>query len=372
MKKRVLLMYISENSGHHQASRAIENALHQLSDDVETFNIDSFHYTNPILEKIVNQAYMSVIKRKPEFWGQIYDNPKIVKNTQRLRASIHKYNSNKMTNLLDELHPQAILCTQAFPCGIIADCKNESNADFMLAGVLTDYAPHSYWIYDNVDTYFVPSTETGEKLIMNGVLKEKINVTGIPIDPKFRKVTDKKKVKKALNLLDSKPIVLVMGGSQGIGPIKEIMKFLNVSEVDFQIIVITGNNKKLFKFLEKKALHSRKKTVVLGYVKNIDEIMEISSIVISKPGGITISESLAKGLPVFIVKPIPGQEEMNAGHLVKNKVAVRLDNFSNINIFLKELFSSLPVLNNMRQRAKAFSKPNSAIDIAKSVLERIM
>ena len=372
MKKRVLLMYISENSGHHHAGRAIESAFHELSDDIDSSCVDSFHYTNPILEKLVNQAYMSVIKRKPEFWGRIYDNPNIVRKTQKLRDSIHRYNSNKIKVLMDEFKPDAVLCTQAFPCGIIADYKKTWKSNIFLGGVLTDYAPHSYWMYENVDAYFVPSEEAKERLITNGILEERIHTTGIPIDPKFRKISDKDKILESLGLSGKKPIVLVMGGSQGIGPIQEIMRVLSLSTMDFQVIAVAGSNKKLLRYLSKISVKFPKKLVNLGYCDNVDELMEVSSVVISKPGGITISEAMAKGLPVIIVKPIPGQEEMNANHLVKYQVGMRVDNLNDIDVFLREIFRDPSILVNMKKRAREFSKPESALNIARFVLERIM
>ena len=176
-KNRVLLMYISKNSGHHHASLAIESALTQLSDDVEVKNVNSFLYTNPVLEKIITKTYMSVIKRKPEVWGYLYDNPKVIQRTQKLKAMIHRYSSTRMKSLLSEFMPKAVICTQAFPCGIIADFKNSYNDKLFLSGVLTDYAPHSYWLYDTVDMYFVPSEDTKTKLITNGISDKKIMST---------------------------------------------------------------------------------------------------------------------------------------------------------------------------------------------------
>jgi len=371
-KKNILLMYISKNSGHHHASLAIENALHDLSDDVETLAVDSFNYMNPVLEKIIGKTYMSVIRRKPEFWGYIYDNPKVVQGTQKIKNLIHRHNSNKTRALLERFNPDAVICTQAFPCGIMADYKKSQGIPLLLSGVLTDYAPHSYWMYDNVDMYFVPSEETKERLVANGIAPDKVRLTGIPIDPKFKKIIDKNKIRKSLNLSEKEPIILVMGGSQGLGPMKETIKVLNNSELNFQIIVVTGGNRKIYNYLSKRAPHFRKKVIVLGYVEHIDELMEVSSVIISKPGGITVSEALAKGLALFIVKPIPGHETMNSDHLTKNRVAIKVDNLNNIEIFLKELFSSPSALVNMQSRAKKFSKPNSALDIAKGVLERIM
>ncbi|NQU95024.1 MAG: glycosyltransferase [Candidatus Omnitrophica bacterium] len=369
---RILLMYISENSGHHRACLAIEKALHQLSDDVETLNVNSFNYTNPILEKIIGKTYMSVIRRKPEVWGYIYDNPNVVRRTQKLKEAIHRYNSNKMRTLLESYKPRAIICTQAFPCGIIADYKKTSDIGAMLSGVLTDYAPHSYWLYDSVDAYFVPSEETKERLVTNGIARERIKFTGIPIDPIFKKIIDKKKVLASLGLDGQEPVVLIMGGSQGLGPISETIKVLGNSSVNFQIIVAAGGNKGLYRRLKRVSARFKKKCVVLGYANNIDELMEISSIIITKPGGITISEALAKGLAALIIKPIPGHEEMNTSHLVKHRVAIRIDKPQDAEMFVKELLGNPRALKNMQERARAFSRPDSALDIARTVLERIM
>lgn len=371
VKKRVLLMYISNYSGHHKASCAIEKALYELSGDIETSNVNSFHYTNPILEKVINRTYMSVIKRTPEVWAYLYDNPKIIRKTQKLKNLIHKNNSQKMKILLDSFKPHAVICTQAFPCGIMADYKKTHKIDTILAGALTDYAPHSYWIYDNVDMYFVPSEETRERFISSGIPEDRIKLTGIPIEPKFKKVTDKRKIRGSLGFSPTEPIILIMGGSQGIGPIRNIIKNLNSLSVNFQIIIATGSNNKLYRYLQKKASSFNKKTIVFGYAENIDELMAISSLIISKPGGITIGEALAKHLPLLIVEPIPGQEQMNTDFLVKNKIAIKVDVTRNVGIFVEELLSNPLMLKKMEKQAQKFSRPNSALDIAKAILERI-
>jgi len=365
-------MYISENSGHHHASLAIESAFNKAPAEVEILSVNSFNYTNPILEKIINKAYMSIIKRKPEVWGYLYDNPRIIKKTQGLRAAIHKYNSQKMGNLLDGFRPHAVVCTQAFPCGIVADCKKRDGRNLMLTAVLTDYAPHFYWMYDSVDLYCVPSEKTGEKLVSNGISANKVRVTGIPIDPKFSNDIDGNAVRNSMGLSQSVPVVLLMGGSQGIGPVTEIVKILNALKTELQIVVVAGGNKKLYNMLKKKENRLTKKMIVFPYTQNIDELMEISSVIITKPGGITVSEALAKGLPVIIVKPIPGQEQMNTEHLIQDKVAIKADKLHDVGVFVTELFSKPVSLKNMQDRARALSKPKSAQDVVGAVLKGIL
>ena len=363
----VLLLYISEHSGHHCAALAIEHALRDLDPAVKTLSINSFNYTNPLLEKIINRAYMSVVKTRPEIWDYLYDNPKVLKNTQSLRDMIHRLNTGKLKPLIDEFKPDAIACTQAFPLGMVADYNKSFGLSIPLFAVLTDYAPHSYWIYSNVDRYIVPSEATGKKLIENGIDPSRIMPFGIPIDPKFRSGLDKNSICEKLGLDKDKQCVLIMGGTQGLGPLKEIVRMLDVSDVDTQIIIAAGTNKKLYKFL--KSRYFRKKTIILSYAENIDELMEVSSLIITKPGGITTAEALAKGIPMLIVNPLPGQEAMNTKFLLSEGVAVKAESPEDVTALVKELLYNKTKLKLMRDKALALSRPNSSVDIAKLILE---
>ena len=365
--KKVLLLFISEHSGHHCASRAIEKALHDLDPEVETLNINSFNYTNPILERVINRAYMSVVKRTPELWDYLYDNPKVLKQTQSLRDMIHKFNTGKLKTLLDDFKPSAIVCTQAFPCGMVADYKKTFGLKMPLVGVLTDYAPHSYWIYNDVDHYIVTSEDTGSKFAANGIDPSKIKVYGIPIDTKFRNSFDKNMLMEKLGLDKTKPRLLVMGGTQGLGPIKELIRLLDRSKLNIQLVIACGTNKRLYKWLAPRRY--QKKVVVLPYASNIDELMQVSDIILTKPGGITTAEALAKGLAMLIVNPLPGQEAMNTKFLLKEGVAVKAENPEDVEILLEELLENKSKLRAMSEKARALAKPDSSERIAKMVLE---
>jgi len=374
MAKKVLLMYISESSGHHRACLAIEKALKLKGEDIETLNVNAFNYTNPILEKIIGKTYMSVIRRKPQFWGYLYDNPTILKKTQRLRDSIHKHNTEKLRHLIGDYKPDAVICTQAFPCGMVADYKRTYNDKTRLFGVLTDYAPHSYWIYDKVDAYFVPCAETGDKLINNGVPSQKIIKTGIPIDPIFKTAKNKTEIINKLGFDKEKPIILLMGGSQGIGPMREVFTALLKTNSNIQVLAIAGTNRNLFRWFkrhERKAAQSGKKLFAYPFVDNTDELMEASTLLISKPGGITTAEAFAKGLPLLIIKPIPGQEQMNADYLVKNNVAIKMEQPQDAAVLVEELLYNYEKLEELRMRIRAFSKPYSAQNIASFILANI-
>ncbi|MBP7055526.1 MAG: glycosyltransferase [Candidatus Omnitrophica bacterium] len=365
--KKALLLYISEHSGHHCASNAIERALKAIDHSIQTLNINSFNYTNPILEKVINRAYMGVVKRTPEIWDYLYDNPKVLKNTQRLRELFHKFNTGKLKNLLDDFKPSVVICTQAFPCGMVADYKKTFGLDIPLIGILTDYAPHSYWIYNNVDLYIVPSPSTGQKLVDDGVDPSKVMVCGIPIESRFAKKKNRSEICSNLGLDLSKPCVLIMGGTQGLGPIKELVRALDESPLDAQFVVAAGTNKKLWRWLRRHKF--KKKALCFAYTDNIDELMEASTLVITKPGGITTAEALAKGLPMLIVNPLPGQEAMNTKFLLSEGVAIKASSPQDAVVLVEELLYNKDKLTFMSEKARSLARPDSAVQIAELALE---
>jgi processive 1,2-diacylglycerol beta-glucosyltransferase len=368
-EKRVILMYISEVSGHHSATLAIEKAIKLLDNKIELLNINIFHYTNPYSEKWVNWLYMSGIKNFPWIWDYLYDNLKIKRIIDKLKIIVHRLNLPKLKVLFDEFKPQVIVCSQAYPCGMVADYKKFYNSDIKLIAVLTDYVPHSYWIYDTVDYYIAPSLEIKERLIHKGVTEEKIKVLGIPIDPEFSKIVSKEEVIKKMGLDYNLPKILIMGGGHGLGPIETIIESLENLEMKLEIIVVTGINKKLYYKLKNKINNSKHKIILLGFVNNISELMSISDLIITKPGGITTAEALSKNLPMIIVEPIPGQEANNADYLIKKKAAVLAEKPHMVKDILKDLLLNKEKLDSMRQVIKQISKPNSSLEIAKLILE---
>ncbi len=366
--KRVLLMYITEHSGHHRASLALEAGLRRLAPDTEIVNIEFLRYINPVLEKLINQTYHGIIKTTPEVWEYVYDNPKVARTTSRLRHLIHRYNSRKLGTLVEDFRPDVVACTQAFPCGVMADYKRRFRHDLPLAGVVTDYFPHLYWLAPEIDYYLVPAAETGDRLIEHGVPAEKIRVFGMPIDPRFASGNGRRQVCEKLELDEAVPTVLVMGGSRGLGPIPEIVEKLDGIRTDCQMVVVTGGNRRLKERLEKASAGLSKKIRILGYADNMDELMEAASLIVTKPGGLTSSEALSKGLPIVIVEALPGQEERNARFLLEKGVAVKVENGDGLKSLLEELFSRPGELEKMRQAARAMARSGAALDAARFLL----
>ena len=367
-KQRVLLMYITQVSGHRQATVAIQHALTTIAPDIEAPSVNGFGYTYPILEKVIHKSYMSVIKRTPKVWDFLYDNPKVFKKSESLKNFLHRTSHKKLAKLFEQYKPDIVVCTQAFPCGMVADYKRENNLDIKLIGVLTDFAPHSYWINEGVDYYVVPSESVKERFISKGMDPKLIKVYGIPIRPRFLLHPDKVKLAESLGLDLQKPIVLIMGGGQGLGPIKSIAKSLIKIKTFCQIVVLAGTNKKIIKSLNKLAKKTQQKLFIHEFVPNVDEFMELATLIITKPGGMTTAESLSKGLPMIIVNPIPGQEMRNTDFLIHKGIGIRIDQTNDIGEEVEILLRSPERLAAMRKAALESAKPYSAINVARLIL----
>ncbi len=348
MSSKILIFYINQYSGHFRAAQAIEQTIKLNSPNVDVLTLDSFNYINPVASKIIYNSYLSLIRKTPEVWEYLYDNPNIVKKSQKFKELIHKYNSIKLNSLMKEYNPDVVVCTQAFPCGLVSNYKNSYLPDLPLVAVLTDYYPHSFWLYSNVDFYIVASEKARLRLVKEGISKEKIKIYGIPIVPEFLKADNRENLYSVYGLNQKKPIILIMGGSQGLGPIKKIVFYIDKLDLDFQVVVITGINNKLYKYLIKKRKSFSHQTNVFEYFDHIEKLMQITSILVTKPGGITTSEAIAKGLPMVIFNPIPGQEKNNAKFLLEKGMALKADTPEGTAVLVKELLINKDQYNHIK------------------------
>ncbi len=369
--KKILILYITERSGHHSAALALKKAFLQKDPAARVHCVNAFRYAFPFAERIIHTLYLAVIKKLPMIWEKMYDNPQLVSRSQTLKTWIHALGVRRMRGLIQHFKPDAIICTQAFPCGIVADYKDATPAhkSLPLIGVLTDFSPHAFWVYDNVDLYVVPSSESRDMLIAKGVPAGKVRILGIPIDPKFCASLDRRELMANHGLKQDVPVVMIMGGGHGLGPIRDVIYELDISDLGFQLIVVCGLNKKLYEWIHRR--HFKNRILSFRYTDQIERLMTMADVLVTKPGGITTAEALAKKLPMVILNPIPGQEARNTDFLIKKGAAVKIER-------PQEILSAVKTLLEARVRQKgilsifdtlgSLSKPASALDIAELVL----
>jgi processive 1,2-diacylglycerol beta-glucosyltransferase len=366
MSKRVLLFYITPNSGHYYATLAISNALKSLDKGLEIKSVDALNYTSPITGRLVNRSYIKVIKSFPYIWKWLYDNPKVFAKTDRLKNFINNKNAQKIKQLLAKFKPDVVVCTQAYPCGIVAEYKRLFNSKIPLIAVLTDHAPHSYWFYEGVNYYVIPSPDTKDVLIKRGIPRERIKEFGIPVDLKFSALPKKTRIIQEFKIAPGCRTLLIMGGSQGIGPIETVVGKLGSLNLPLNIIVVTGSNYRLYRKLKQRRYKNN--VLVFGRSDKIDRLMDAADLLITKPGGITTSEALCKSLPMIIVRPIPGQESFNTEFLLRCGAAVMAVDCRSVSREAARLLSSPKIVNAMVNSARRIARPQAALDIARLVL----
>ncbi len=374
--KKVMIFYGSYGGGHLSAARAINEYIKNNFNDIETSMVDCIEYVNKFVNKITTKAYSDMAKRVPWAWGYVYK-----KSEKGIIAKFsndsNKLMAYKLYKLIEEFSPDYVISTHPFSSQMCAYLKKKGKCNFKLATITTDYAAHDQWLlyHEQVNYFFVAHDGMKQALANKGIDENKIYVTGIPLSNRFLQHYDKKTILNEFGLQENKKTVLFFGGGKmGLGKTKtlEILETLAKDFPDLQIVAISGKNKEMNKhFNEIVEQCARRDSIkVLEYTNKVPELMSISDLVITKPGGLTTTESLASGLPIIAINPIPGQEEENAEFLESHSVAIWLKKNDNIKDKLQDLFSNQNKLKEMKINARLLAKKNSTRDICEILLDK--
>jgi len=354
--KRLLFFSVSIGSGHDLAANAVTREVLSRYPDCRTETVDTFKYINPVLNKVIAGSYMESLKFNPKIWGYLYNQAEEGDKFIDLNQILTKLLSVKMEKLIKDYDPQAIICTHAFPAGILS----KLNLRTPLIAVTTDYTVHPFWIHENIDTYVLPCKELMYQMRDYHVSDEKILCTGIPLRKQFSEPRDRNEMRQKLGLEDE-ITVLVMGGGLGLGEIEDIIRQLGNADIKLQVISVTGKNDKLRTSLQLLATDNPVK--VFGFIDNMAEVMAASDFIITKPGGLTTAEVLALNLPMIIVNPLPGQEDRNTEFLLNSGVAVKVRKTDHLVHQIKYLLNNKTRLRQIREMANMLRKPRSATDL---------
>ena len=358
---RVLILHLG-NSGHHTAARAIEAALRALNPAVRTLCVDPIAYAHPYFSKLIHHTYLGLLRGTPELWDVMYDSVRLDRLTRRIRWLTHRGQSRAYVGMLADFRPDAVVCTQAYSFGVMAAYQKAYGARFPLFGVTTDYRPHRFWVQDGASTLVVPDEDAARRLASLGVARQRIKVYGIPVSPQFA-VGPGSSAPPA-----GRPRVLVMGGSLGLGARYSTLRQLDRATGDFAIDVVAGTNVRLRRHLLRRRAGFAHPLRVRGYVQDVHALMHRASLLISKPGGLTSAEAMVAGLPMIVVRPLPGQESGNLEKLVSRGAAVHLKSDDELPATVDTLLSDPERLARMQANARALGKPAAVRDIAREIL----
>lgn len=377
MAPRILVLSASVGAGHMRAAQAVELALKQVVPDATVRNLDVLEMTNAAFRRIYGKAYLDLVNKAPHALGYFYDmldRPSLSgKNrTDRLRLALEKLNLKAFMRFLQDEPWDLVINTHFLPAEIIASLRKKDRLDLKQVTVTTDFETHRLWVNQPCERYFSATEEGGLYLHSWGVPAEVDAIpTGIPIHPVFSEPKDRAGCLQRQGLTGDRPVVLQLAGGFGVGPIGRLYHALLDVEVPLELVVVTGKNEKVRESLQVVAVPPRHRAKVLGFTDQIDELMAAADLVVSKPGGLTTSETLARGAAMVIVNPIPGQESRNSDYLLENGAAIKVNNLATLAYKVTSLLKDAGRLATLKANAQRLGKPRAAFDVVNRSLELI-
>ncbi|HOX02388.1 MAG TPA: glycosyltransferase [Candidatus Paceibacterota bacterium] len=370
---KVLLAAVSAGAGHLQAAAALEEAWRerQPADDIE--RLDVLDLAPRFFRKAYADAYVRLVTRAPELWGLMFDRtdrPALLQRLTRWRRLAARHVHARLVRHLRSWRPDAVLCTHFLPLEVLGYLKQRSRSGWRpwTACVITDFEAHALWIESGVDLYCVAAEETRWRLLARGVPPESIAVTGIPISASFARHIPTGRARRDLGLPAGLPLVLVLGGGLGMGPVGAVMRELGRAGQPFQAAVVCGRNDRLRRQLEAEAYPYPVR--VLGFVGNMHEWMSAARLIVTKPGGLTSSEALAVGRPMLLLEPIPGQEAANSDFLLEHGAAVKVNRVEDLSFRIEPLLGSAR-LAAMARAARRIGRPRAALAVCEAASQRL-
>lgn len=371
---KIFIVYAPAGAGHKSAAFAIKDAFDKTKAGHDVRVIDSLEYTNWLFRSTYVWGYNFMVSRAPFLWSlsfYITDFKPIRPLVRSIRRMVNFVNGYRFYQLIRKENPDCIVAAHFLGMEIISNLKLSKMYNGKLITVITDYGIHDFWVSAQVDIYVVASEYSKKELISKGIPAERIRVLGIPVQEKFTQRWERREAARNLDLEEGLFTVLIIGGGLGVGPIPQLVEMISERSEPFQVIVVCGKNEALCKHIGEIAKGSKTAIKVYGFADNVNELMDASDVMISKPGGLSISEAMVKGVPLIVDSFIPGQEENNLMFLEKNGVGIGTKTVGETLEKLEYLYRSKEVLEAMKAKAKQLGKPSSASDIVLLVLETV-
>lgn len=360
-------------NGHNAVAQAISSCLTERN--VENIILDLYENIQPLLKDIISKGFylsMKSITLMKDFASDIYDLNQKRDMTSEYSIS-HVKNimlASKLNKVIDEYNPDLIICTQVYAAQVVDVLKERGKVTATAVGIITDFTVQAYWEDVEHFEYIVVGSELlNYQLKKRNIQPGRVLPFGIPIDGKFSFNRTKKAACSLLGINANSKNVLIMGGGMGFGNIDKYIEEIDKSDLDLQMLVVCGNNKSLYKKLQAKS--TQKKMIVLGYVDNVEILMDASDCILSKPGGITTAETLAKGLPMIMIDQLPGVEDRNVEFLLNNGAALFVTKTFSIDEALHVLLESSQRQRTIKAAIKNLAKPDSTKHLCDFLIEKM-
>lgn len=371
--RRVLILSASAGTGHVRAAEALEKVFCRQPGVGEVRNIDALRFTNRLFRDFYSKLYIQLVQKAPTILGIVYNSTDEPWRTDRMRLMLDRLNTGPLERFIARFKPDITVCTHFLPAEIISYLISKGKLNARLSIVVTDLDVHAMWLCRTFHRYFVALEESKIHLQILGLPADHITVSGIPIDPAFGQIENREDLRRQAGFDTERPLFLISGGALGVSPAAGVLDSLARLRHPAQAVVICGKNPDLQSALEQqaRAIEAANPGLTfktLGYTDEMHRWMQMSDLFIGKPGGLTTAESLACGLPMVIVAPIPGQEERNSDHLLEKGIALKCNEFTTLAYKIDGLLDQPAQLAAMREKALAYGRPHAAATIVDSLL----
>ncbi len=366
--KKILLLSVSAGAGHMRAAEAIRAYANDPALQMQATHLDVMNYVTAGFRKLYTDFYIKLVNKSPALWGYLYhatDNAQPDSSMEKMRRGLERLNARDLLKEIAAFKPDVIICTHFLPAEMLSRLIRKERLHCPVWVQVTDFDLHRMWVHEHMAGYFAANDEVAFRMQAQGIAREKIHVTGIPIMPSFASELDRNVCAKEYGLAPERTTILLMGGGAGLGSLETIAERLLALNNECQLIVMAGKNAKSLSALQALAQRYPARLVPQGFTDKVERLMACADLAITKPGGLTSSECLAMGLPMIVNSPIPGQEERNSDYLLEQGVALKAFDDVTLEYRVRYLLEHPAKLQDMRAKAKALGRA----DAGKRVLE---
>jgi processive 1,2-diacylglycerol beta-glucosyltransferase len=371
---RIAVLHATAGSGHKRAAQALAAAMTALEPRATVREVDTLVYASRFYRNTYAATYNAMAARAPALWGALYhswESAPVNRGTAPVRLAMDRLNLRRLTRVLEREGPDAVVCTHFLPVEALSPSRGHGRLRVPLYCVITDFAAHPFWAFPHVDRYFVASDEVAAELAGHGVKSARIEVTGIPVDPVFSQTLGREAARARLGLDPREPMVLVMGGGGGVGPLGDLAERLAALGIQPRVMVLCGSNEKLQRDVAARPAARAGRVVALGFTREVDVLLEACDVGVTKAGGLTCSEALVKRVPLVIFRPTPGQEVRNAAYLEQGGAAVLAQSVAEVEATVGRWLADGTERERVRGAAGRLAHPDAAERIARRVLESV-
>jgi processive 1,2-diacylglycerol beta-glucosyltransferase len=371
---RIAVLHASAGSGHQAAARALAAAIAEQEPGAIVREVDTLVFASRLYRDTYAASYNAMAARAPALWGVLYRSwagARVNRSTGPVRLAMDRLNLRRLVRIVEHEAADAVVCTHFLPIEALSPARARGRMTAPLYCVITDFTAHPFWAFPHVDRYFVASARVADELAGHGVSRERIEVTGIPVHPRFAQTIGRAEARARLGVEGDGPMVLVMGGGHGVGPLADLAERLAASPPRPQVVVLCGINTRLRSRVAALPAALSGRVRAIGFSNEVDAWFEACDLVVSKAGGLTCSEALIKRTPLIIFKPTPGQEVKNAEYLEAAGAARNADSIDEVAATAAEWLARPEERERVRAAAARIAAPHAAEIIARRVLEGV-